>query len=266
MKSPKETALDKRILKKVNDKCRAAAEYMIRDPEIKYLQDYANTVSIKRLNYNDHGPVHMRKVALNALTMARLLEQQGIKFSLETEGCGSREDSMVSILTATFLHDIGMSVGRADHEKISVTLAVPIIDRIMKHVYQDDIERIVIGRSLALECIIGHMGTRKIHSLEAGLVLIADGLDMEKGRARIPMMIETGAQVGDIHKYSASAIEKVEMEVGKHKPVKIIVSMKESVGLFQIEEVLFPKINSSPMKSYIELYAAVGEEKTKRYL
>lgn len=80
------------------------------------------------------------------------------------------------------------------------------------------------------------------------------------------MLIETGSQVGDIHKYSAASIEKVTIEEGSNKPVKITVSMSESVGLFQIEEVLFPKIDSSPMKKYIELYAAVTENTTRRKL
>ena len=266
MKSPKETSLDRKILKKLGGKCYAAVEYMIQDPEIKYLQDYANTVSIKRLNYNDHGPVHMRKVALNATIMAELLKQGDIKFNLEVEGCGSYEESLKAVLIAAFLHDIGMSIGRQEHEKNSVILAAPIIERILRHIYGDNIEKIVILRSLALECISGHMGTQKIHSLEAGLVLIADGLDMEKGRARIPMLIETASRVGDIHKYSATAIQKVSIEEGQKKPVKITVAMSESVGLFQIEEVLFAKINSSPMKPYIELFAAVGDEKPKQYL
>ncbi|MDC7228179.1 MAG: HD domain-containing protein [Spirochaetales bacterium] len=266
MKSPKETALDRKILKEINGKCRRTVEYMINDPEIKHLQDYANTVSIKRLHYNDHGPVHMRMVALNAVHMAVLLREKGIAFSLENEGCGSFDDSLTAILIAAFLHDIGMSIGRHDHEKNSVVLAAPIIDRILRHIYGNNIERIIILRSLALECISGHMGTQKIHSLEAGLLLIADGLDMEKGRARIPMMIDSGAQVGDIHKYSAAAIEMVTIEEGRQKPLKIIVEMSESIGLFQIEEVLFAKINSSPMKQYIELYATIADQKPKRYL
>ncbi len=266
MKSPKETSLDRKILKKIDGKCKAAVEFMIEDPEIKYLQDYANTVSIKRLNYNDHGPVHMRKVALNAITMANLLTDAGIRINLEAEEWGTREDSMVAMLTAAFLHDIGMTVGREEHERYSAILGVSLLDRIMHHVYPDDLRKAVTVKSLALECISGHMGNRRIHSLEAGIVLIADGLDMEKGRSRIPMLIESGSHVGDIHKYSAAAIEKVIIEKGGEKPVRIMIEMTESVGLFQIEEVLFVKINSSPMKQYIELFAAVSGEESKRYL
>lgn len=37
-------------------------------------------------------------------------------------------------------------------------------------------------------------------------------------------------------------------------------------GFFQIEEVLIPKINSSPAKGFVELYARVMENEKKRYL
>jgi len=242
------------------------AELLFRDKEIQQLQDYANTVSIKRLGYNDHGPVHMKKVVLNGMIMVRLLSEAGIKLTLEEEESGDLEDSTIAVLIAAYLHDIGMTVGRDRHENSSAILAMPIIDRILKNVYSTSPEKPVILRSLIIEGILGHMATQQIHSREAGIILIADGCDMEKGRARIPMLISTESKVGDIHKYSAASIEKVSIEKGKNRPIKIAVTMNDSVGFFQIEEVLFRKINSSPIKEFIELYAGVINKKMKRYL
>jgi metal-dependent HD superfamily phosphatase/phosphodiesterase len=102
--------------------------------------------------------------------------------------------------------------------------------------------------------------------LEAGLVLIGDGCDMEKGRARITFLLSRLPQVGDVHKYSAHSIQKVKIIKGDEKPIRIIVEMTESVGFFQIEEVLFPKILSNPVKPYIELYGQVTGEEMRRYL
>jgi metal-dependent HD superfamily phosphatase/phosphodiesterase len=45
-----------------------------------------------------------------------------------------------------------------------------------------------------------------------------------------------------------------------------MIEMSESVGFFQVEEVLYPKIFSSPVKKYIELYAGVKGEKLLKYL
>jgi len=266
MKSKKEQELDNKILNAVSGLTKKTAELILADEAIKHLQNYANTVSIKRIGFNDHGPVHMRKVALNALKMTDLLHDAGIKLSLEKEGAGTFEDSKIAILIAAFIHDMGMTVGRQDHEKISVLLALPILDKLLKKIYPDNLEKQLIGRSMIIECIEGHMGYKKIHSLEAGIILIADGCDMEKGRARIPMMLTTESRVGDIHKYSASEIKKVKIEKGNKKPVKITVEMNESVGFFQVEEVLFGKINSSTVKKYIELYAGVTDRPMKKYL
>ena len=42
--------------------------------------------------------------------------------------------------------------------------------------------------------------------------------------------------------------------------------MKSEVGLFQVEGVLMPKIQSSPSKQLVELYACVEGQEAKRYL
>ena len=129
---------------------------------------------------------------------------------------------------------------------------MPLATRFLGRLYPDSLERQVALRSLVLECIEGHMATQRIHSLEAGLILIADGCDMEKGRARIPMMLNNEPRVGDIHQYSAASIEKVEITKGERHPIKISVEMKESVGFFQVEEVLLQKVAMSPAKDLVE--------------
>ncbi len=266
MKSPKETALDRRLLLSLVGTCRRVAELLIADPEVHALQEYANTVSIVRLNYNDHGPVHMRLVTLNALRLAHILQEANIPLSLEREEIASAQDACIAVLLAAFLHDIGMSVCRDAHEEHSARLALPILDRILGNVFPDNIPLRVALRSVALEGIIGHMGHRIIHSLEAGLIPVADGCDMAKGRARIPMLLQESARAGDIHRYSASAVEKVEILKGEKRPIRISVRMTQSVGLFQVEEVLWPKIRTSPIQPWIELLAQVRDEKPRQYL
>jgi len=208
----------------------------------------------------------MRTVTRNAVHMMNILHAAGIKTSLETENAGTLDDSLSAIILASFLHDLGMSMGRQDHELFSMTLAMPVIERTLKQVYPDSLEKRIVVRSLALEGIIGHMATRKINSIEAGLILIADGCDMEKGRARIPMVLNTEPKAGDIHKYSANSIERVKISAGDPKPVRISVEMSTDVGFFQIEEVLLPKVNMSPAKQYIELYAGIVDQEIKKYL
>ena len=268
MKSVKEIATEAKIIERLKNfpTCLEIVKYLFEDEELQEMQEYANNVSIKRLGYNDHGPVHMKQVASNSIKMLNILHEAGIKTSLEEEEIGSFEDSMCAVVIACLMHDLGMMIGRQGHEEMSVRLAMPLIDRTLIHFFPNDIHKRVVIKSLAIESIIGHMSTRKIHSLEAGIILIADGCDMTKGRARIPMALNNTPKVGDIHKYSASAITRVKIYHGENKPIKIDVEMATEVGFFQVEEVLITKVEASTAKQYVELTAGVTGEERKRYI
>lgn len=278
MKSQKELAVEQRLMELTKEIIDITPEEgdlplmvirdLIEDKEIQAVQDYANRVAISRLNFNDHGPVHMRTVCRNALKMLKILYNAGVETSLQRDQIGSFDDSVTAVALAAFCHDLGMSIGRQDHELYSGILAYNIIDRILlKNLPNaEDLQRRVTIRSMAMEGILGHMGTRKIHSIEAGLILIADGCDMTKGRARIPLEVHPEPKIGDIHKYSANSIDHVMITKGEEKPIKIMVTMSAEVGLFQIEEVLLPKINSSPARHLVELFAGVEGQAVKRYM
>ena len=84
MKSPKETALETKILDALEGYPLpvALAKQLFADEETHHIQDYANIVSIRRLGFNDHGPVHMRQVAYNAIKALCILHKAGVKTSL----------------------------------------------------------------------------------------------------------------------------------------------------------------------------------------
>lgn len=266
MKSPYEQNLEHELFSLLSGNTLEIARLISSDEEIHGWQELANAVSIRRLGYNDHGPVHMRKVAINAMRMFNILKESAIQTSIVKEDTGSEDDSRIAVLLASFLHDIGMSIGRQNHEISSFVLADRIIDRILKSVFQGQLLRQITIKSVALEGIMGHMTHHNISSLEAGIILVADGCDMEKGRSRIPMLISQESRVGDIHKYSSSSVEKVTIEKGLEKPIKIAIEMSASVGFFQVEEILIGKIMASTIKQYIELYANVVGRDVKRYL
>ncbi|MCL2271175.1 MAG: HD domain-containing protein [Treponema sp.] len=271
MKSPRELSIDIKLIDMVDafglsDKIMKALKILLADEELQASQEFANTVSIIRLGYNDHGPVHMRTVTMNAVIMMELLKKAGIKTSLETDGCGDFEDSLLAVIMASILHDIGMGMGRQNHEQYSTVIAQPIIDKLLSQVYEDNWHKKVMIKAVTLEGIAGHMGSTSISSLEAGIVQVADGCDMTKGRARIPITLGSINRMGQIHQYSANSIEEVRITAGNEKPIRIEVVMSSEVGLFQVEEVLMHKIANSTAKQHIELYALVGGEPEKRYL
>ena len=250
----------------LSGKASIALKMLLQDEEMQAAQEYANVVSIVRLGYNDHGPVHMRTVAVNSLCMLQLLRKADIKTSLEKDECGNFEDSLTAVICASMLHDLGMCVGRQDHEMHSVYFAMPILNRILEEVYRDELQKKVMVRALAVEGITGHMGSRIVHSLEAGLIQVADGCDMTKGRARISIQLGPKTKTGHIHQYSANSVERVSFSTGQEKPIRIDVRMSNESGFFQIEEVLLKKIDASTAKPFVELYAQVRKEEARKYL
>ena len=98
------------------------------------------------------------------------------------------------------------------------------------------------------------------------VVLVADGTDMARGRSRIPQLMERDPVVGDMHRFSASAISRVDITAGDNKPVRITVAMENVTGLFQVEEVLMAKVKASPIIDCLEICAIVDEEPPRFYL
>lgn len=264
--SPKEARLDHVLSERFQGKLRLLFDLLLSDEEIHIYHSYANAVSVRRLGYNDHGPVHARLVTYNALKILQLLHEAKVMTSLEEEEVASFEDSQVAVALGAFLHDIGMGVTRQAHEWHSITLSDEKIRSVLAHLYPHRLDLQIILRAMTHEVIVGHMAMDRIHSIEAGAVLVADGADMASGRSRIPQLIERDPVVGDMHRFSASAIKRVDITKGENKPVRITVAMENVTGLFQVEEVLMTKVKASPIMPYLEVCAVVNEEAPRFYL
>lgn len=248
---------EKELLKKLGTKkLKELYQFLKSDIEIKSLLKQANVVTISRLGYNNHGPVHARIVALNSL---KLLDFISVKPNIIKERLGKIEDVKAILLISAYIHDIGCTISRDEHDLLGTILAQPIARRILKHFYKDEI-KVSNFLPFILEAIFCHWGRYHPTSIEAGLISIADACDMTKGRARIPFMI--GER--DIHEYSAMAIESVRILKGKKKPIQIKVDMSSSAGVFQVEELLLKKIMNSGLDEYIEIISNI-QEKGKRY-
>jgi uncharacterized protein len=264
--SPKAEELERVLLERSTGKVQTLLKRLFADPAIHALQSYANTVSIRRLGFNDHGTVHMRITTLNALKILKHLDRGEVKTSLVTEEIGSLEDSQVAVVLGCFMHDLGMGVTRGNHEWHSLTFADEFIVRYLSELYPNDLAKRCALRALCHEIIIGHMANDRIHSIEAGTVLVADGTDMTRGRSRIPQMLERDPMVGDIHRHSASSIARVEVGAGEVKPVRVGVHMEDFSGVFQVEEVFMTKVKASPIMRHLEVVVFVKGQEPRFYL
>ncbi|HDN90930.1 MAG TPA: HD domain-containing protein, partial [Candidatus Aenigmarchaeota archaeon] len=231
-------------------KCKKVIEILFQDPEINALLEQANRVSIGRLGYNDHGPVHAKIVVLNSLKIYEILREK-FEANILKEKIGSEEDVLVVLCLGSYLHDIGVSITRDLHEILGVILVKEKVKEILTSLY--DIEKASKMLPIVLECIACHMGNLQATSLEARIVEVSDGTDITKGRARIPFHI--GKE--DIHKFSALAINEIKIMKGEEKPIKILVEMDDSAGIFQIEETLLKKVKGANFEDLVEVIAHV---------
>jgi len=223
---------------------------MENDVEIQNTLRMSNIMAVERLKYNDHGPVHAKIAAGSALEIFELLTQEVTPTTVKNNVC-SLEDAKIVVLCGSYLHDLGNSIHRVDHQSHSCIIANPILDRLLRNVYPDDLSLAVRLKSEILHCIFSHEDDVECLSLEAGAAKIADGTDMARGRTRIPY--RTGKV--DIHSLSALSITKVEVEKGKLTPVQIFVSMNNPAGVFQIEEVLERKLKTSGIQDLVDIIA-----------
>jgi hypothetical protein len=230
------------------------------DDELYTLWQVNNVNAVQRLAMNDHGPVHVQIVTNIALKLVRLLVDRSVTPSVVEGHNLTIEDAEVIVVLASLLHDIGMSIHRVDHELYSLFLARPKLRELLEGIY--DLPTLTILTSEILHAIISHRAGGLPLTLEAGVVRVADALDMAQGRSRIPFQ----AGKVDIHSVSATAIEQVIIEQGELKPIRIVVRMNNSAGIFQLDELLKDKLEGSGLEPYVEVEATVEGESEKKLI
>lgn len=243
-----------------NAKLARIIEAVNRDDELYSLWVAANVNAIERLGMTDHGPVHVKIVMNIAIKLLRLLVEKGVVPSVVKNYDLDAHDAGVIVALASLMHDLGMSIHRKDHESYSLFVAQPKLKELLADLY--DIPTATIVRSEILHAIIAHRSGGSPLTIEAGIVRVADALDMAKGRSRIPF--EAGS--ASIHSVSAQAIEAVRIGPGKKKAVRLSIEMSNSAGLFQIDQLFREKLAGSGLEPYIELEAHIEGETEKRLL
>jgi metal-dependent HD superfamily phosphatase/phosphodiesterase len=241
-----------------NEKLKTLLDFVDEDIELQTLWRCANVLAVDRLGYNDHGPVHVKIVANGALKMLRLLVEKGVEPSIKTDYEMSVEDAEVVVVLASIMHDLGMAFVRDSHSFYSAPLSMSILRRCLPLVYST--EEATIMLSEIVHAIIAHHAPNMPLTVEAGIVKIADALDMEKGRARVPY--EAGRL--DIHSVSAIAIEKLRIEEGEERPVAIHIEMSNPAGIFQVDNLLGAKIEGSGIERYVHVEAHIKEGEETR--
>jgi len=215
-------------------------------------------VNAERLGMSDHSWVHVRIVLNIALRLFRLLGRAGLEPAMVADHGMGRRDAEVVIAAGCLFHDTGMSIHRTDHESFSLFLAADRLPLLLEGIYSEPERTVVMAE--ALHAVIGHRRRGDPFTLEAGVLRVADALDMASGRSRVPF--ETRRP--NIHSLSAAAIDAVSIDPGEQRAVRIEIAMNNSSGLFQVDELLATKLRGSGIEEHLEVVASIEAEHEKR--
>lgn len=243
-----------------NHKLARVLERIQSDLELQQLWKCANINAVDRSGISDHGEIHIRIVANAALKIMRLLMDGGVKPSIVQHHAMANEDAEVVVVMAACLHDTGISVHRDDHEKYSLFIANYKARELLAGIYEQP--QLTIMVSEILHAIIAHDADQRCLTIEAGALKVADTTDMTEGRSRIPF------QAGqlNIHSISALAVKDVKIEKGEDRPVRIAVTLANSAGIFQLDNLLKHKLKNSTLVPYVEVMATMEEGTTEKRL
>ena len=249
-----------RVPTRGNRKLEALLEAVNADPQVKAWWHLSAVNATRRLGMSDHSWVHVQIVVNIALRLARLLFRRGVQPSVLVDHGMSERDAEVVIAAGALFHCVGMQIHRADHEAYSLFLTADKLGGLLAACYEEPERSIVVGE--AMHAIIGHRRRGDPFTIEAGIVRVADALDMTRGRSRVPF--EAGHQ--NIHSLSAYSIEEVKISPGKDRPVRVEIAMSNSAGIFQVDELLATKLRGSGLEEYVEVVARIEAEHEERLL
>jgi len=243
---------------RTNTKLKQVIDNVKKDVRLWTFWRCSNVMAIDRMGYTDHGPTHVKIVANSALRILRILIDNKVVPGIVKNYGMKNDDAEVVVVLGSIFHDLGMIITREEHEKFGALLSIEFVEKLLQQIYTEE-ERAIIASEVSHTIISHDEQPKKPLTVEAGVVAVADALDMEKGRARIPF--EAGKV--DIHSVSALSIERVEILEGKEKPVMIRITMSNPAGVFQIDQLLRPRIENSGLQGYIYVVGEVtgGEER-----
>jgi metal-dependent HD superfamily phosphatase/phosphodiesterase len=246
-----------RVPERGNRKLRQVIERVNRDDQLKAWWHVGNVNAVLRLQINDHSWVHIQIVTNIALKLLRQLEKHGVEPAMVTDYGMTRRDAEVVVALSALMHDVGMSVHREGHEDWSLFLAERKGRELLDGIYDEPDRTVVVSE--VLQGITSHRSDGEPLTVEAGILRVADALDMEQGRSRIPF--ERG-RVG-IHSLSAAAIDDVTIGDGEDKPIRIEITMNNSSGIYQVDGLLKAKLRGSGLEPYVEVLAHIDTEAEK---
>ena len=239
-----------------NPRLQAVAERINADDELRQLWRSANVNAVDRLGLGDCGEVHVRIVANAALKLMRLLRDAGHQPSVVTYHRLTPDEAEVIVVLGAAMHDLGLAVHTdpAVAARASLVLADRKFHELLEGLYTPR-ERAVLTAE-ALHAVSAQEAGVDCLTLEAGVLRLADALDLTKGRARLPD--EASRRLGAAN--SVPVVDEVTIQRAKAPPVRVVLRLSRADGLPAVEALLQSKLARLPFASLVEIVARVEDD------
>jgi len=236
-----------------NPRLQAVAERINADEELRQLWHSANLNAVDRLGLGDYGEVHVRIVANAALKLLRLLRDAGHQPSVVTFHRLTPDEAEIIVVLAAAGHNLGLAV----HTDTAVAARAGLVlaDRKFRELLEGSYpprERAIIATE-ALHAVVAQEPGVDCLTLEAGVLRLADALDLTKGRARLSA--EASRRLGAAN--SVPVVDEVTIQRSKTPPVRVVLRLTSADGLGAVEALLQSKLERVPFGGLVEIVARV---------
>lgn len=228
-----------------NPRLQALVERIDADEELRELWRCANVNAADRAGLGDHGGTHARIVANAGLRLLRLLLEAGFRSSLVDIHGLSRADSEVLVVLAAALHDLGLSIDLERPAAAGLALAHTKTVQLLDGLYPVRERTILLTEVLG--AISAHHGRRQPQSVEAGVLTVADVLDLSKGR------------VGT-HEDTTGDVNAVHIQRGTRRPIRVDIRLAPGGELRRITRRLTDRLADAALLEALEFVATLPDD------
>jgi metal-dependent HD superfamily phosphatase/phosphodiesterase len=230
-----------------NPRLQALVERLNADEELWQLWRCANVNALDRLNLGDHGEVHARIVANAALRLLRLLREAGRAPGVVAHYHLPPEEAEVVVVLAAALHDIGLGLQHGGQWQAAAALAGPKARELLAPLYPPRERTILVTE--ALQAVCGHH-LAECRTLEAGVLHLADALDIAEGRLQPP------GREGD--PANLPRVESVTIKKGGQRAVRVEVSLGDRAGVGDVSRLMAQALEQSALAEAVEIVGRAG--------
>jgi metal-dependent HD superfamily phosphatase/phosphodiesterase len=242
LSSPPEAVLS--VPARHNPRLQAVVERINADDELRQWWRCANVNAVDRLGMHDYGGVHIRIVANAGLRLLRLLRDAGQVAGVVAQYHLTWDDAEVVVVVAAALHDLGLTVRPQQPEAAGLALAALKARELLADVYPLRPRAIILTETLHAMATLRNPA--EAMTLEAGVLALADALDMADGRTRLPA--EADAK-------PLPVIDEVLIRKGTHTPVRVEIRTRTADALTHAHNLLHDHLQHSPLAGLVEIAA-----------